>query len=168
MHRSPVAILACFSVIALGCQSSANASRSDLAGFEQSLRLTITPHQTSIDSGQDLRLDVRITNVSDRTVETCLGSRRVANFWGLDEKYAKVTVNGRIADHMFCEQRVSLPPGETHEWIEPFTVPTVPPGRCRVYASVDLVSTKNCDRYGCDYIVLSGKFEPLLIVAPSN
>jgi hypothetical protein len=161
-------ILLVLTACGLGCRTAAYESRQELALFERALQLSISPAETRLLPGQNLDIRFRITNTSNQALRTCLGSLQGVTFWGLDQRYAKSIFGGPIVDHPGCEEELSLAAGGTHEWIQTVTVPDVPPGAAQIFGSVQLVSERNCDQYGCDTMSLRASHKTVSIDSPSN
>jgi hypothetical protein len=163
--RRTVLLATCL-ILCIGCQTAPRASRDELSLFEQALRLSISPDRDPLAAGEVFRLTYRLTNVSGRKVATCLGVPGGVTFWGLDSRYVEGTLPTFI-DHPYCVKSLSLKAGATHVWSQEFVVPNLRPSRARMIVWVQLVSVKNCDRYGCDTTNLRASYEPVTIASPN-
>lgn len=143
------------------CQSATRRSASELADARSALRLSILPDTQTARRGADLGVTYTLVDGSSRPITICLASGRWINFWGIDQRYAEGT--GGSPDHAFCERKISLKPAEQIQWRETIHLPMLPVGKSRVYASVEIVSLANCDRYGCDSDYVLGRYEPLIV-----
>lgn len=141
--------------------------KGDLDKYKASLRLEVLTTQLEIEPGENMTLNLTLTNSGAYNLEPCLSKRGALQFWGLDKPYVK-TVEFETDTHPSCELPLHVPRGESVSWTRNFIVPSVPESTAKLVASIYLIDPKTCDAYGCYGILLSAHTSSLKMLAARN
>lgn len=168
--------IAVLAVYPLGCRSglperpstvARNRVLIALADYKENLELTVEPSVTEFLPNQKVSLRLIVRNIGKKLVSACAGEGTVIHLWGIDERYAKI-LHFDLVDHPFCQESITLNPGERFVRQVVVAIPAVRPGQAKFMASFMVLDPRDCDRYGCYDLRLSSSSLPVHVrsVAP--